>query len=128
MKDTNKKRVIPVVPPEDRIRFQDHYGGPTQVTRKPEFYIVTVIWILGMFIFAWSFFSKYTDSKSPNIEVGQIWVSVDDRNPYEATKYDTMIVLDIEGDYALVNWNGYVTSWETSMISFRRTLVKNKTK
>lgn len=67
-----------------------------------------------------------TPTVTPEVKVGQVWVQIDSLDPFKPIQYDTIKVIEIKGDYAKIIWNGYLGSMETSLVSWRHTLVNSK--
>lgn len=88
--------------------------------------ILLLIWVL-VIITAFVIYSvKMYKKFNPNIKVGQIWVkeyNID--NPYEEVERDTIVILDVNGDYALYTKNGHTYSIKLFSIPVNGRLIKD---
>ena len=59
------------------------------------------------------------------VEKNQLWVrEISEKNPFEEAKYDTIRILDVVDNYALVKINNDTLVYETDMITHNRKLIK----
>lgn len=87
-------------------------------------FLISAIALQVISYFVWLYL--ITPIVTPEVKVGQVWVQIDSLDPFKPIQYDTIKVIEIKGDYAKIIWNGYLGSMETSLVSWRHTLVNSK--
>ena len=82
-----------------------------------------VVAIIVLFVF----YVIYSLYNTPNIEKDQYWIKeYVEKNPYSKVYYDTIEVIDVANNFALVKYNGDTIVMETDIVKYNRKKIDKK--